>query len=404
MLPDLEDERVGSALVRRLRRPSFSAQIDLISRSTRGGGIFVDGEPLDVDVPAIAIDLVGEALVHGRESLAFLALVDGPWSVAELRVGGQRLSRLPTAGDGWQVVEDAGVRQRLPDVLASVTDARRVLVERDRQARWFALDASVDIDPGAMWDTTPEIFGIIEDVGARLYMRASDDGTPLEACLAQSWWQGYDETAPGPAAELGLGEDAGLLTAMWFDRVDTAMPLPSPEGHLIASSVVGPGVRVPVPAGWAADPGEDGGSYWVWQDDGRDVADVPSIRITRQRVPDTALPELRDAAPEMVLDAFAAADARSALAGWGREPETVERALVGSARTERPATLLTFRPDFDDSGPHHAIDVVLYVEPWSYLFQHLTPLGDELADRYRFERWLQGVMFLPEDGATGPDG
>lgn len=98
-----------------------------------------------------------------------------------------------------------------------------------------------------------------------------------------------------------------------------------------------------------------------------------------------------------IVDALASNDASSALQGWDREPETVEQTLVhGVGAVEAtPARLLTFRPEFGDEGPHFAIDVVFFVEPWAYLVQHVTPPGEELADRYVFERWLEAVRIDP---------
>jgi hypothetical protein len=156
--------------------------------------------------------------------------------------------------------------------------------------------------------------------------------------------------------------------------------------------VDGLGLDVPVPSAWSSGWATDRTAYWVWLDD--DDGE-PSIRITRDRVPAEGLRQIRASgvSTDDVLDALAASDASSALEGWGRRPETVERASVGRSGTDAPipARLLTFRPDFEDTGPHVAIDVVFFVEPWTYLVQHLTKPGDEIGDRYRFERWLEGV-------------
>jgi hypothetical protein len=244
-----------------------------------------------------------------------------------------------------------------------------------------------------MWDNTTDIFGVIKDARAALWLSADARGVPLLACLAQSWWQGYDETAPGPAAAMGLGEDASLLSVVRFERVGAAPPVPSGMPAMSEVHVRDLGLRLPVPAGWSSEWGTDDSTYWLWPGD--DASTGPSIRISRWRLPDEALRQIVDvgASADDVADALAANDAASALQGWQREPETVERSVVRPVAGDEaiPARLLTFRPEFADDGPRFATDVVFFAEPWAYLVQHLTPPGDELADRYRFERWLEGV-------------
>jgi len=269
-------------------------------------------------------------------------------------------------------------------------------VEGDSTAHWFELETLIDVPPGVMWNNTTDVFGIIEDARAALFVSADARGVPLLACLVQSWWQGYDDTAPGPAFEMGLGEDASLLSVIRFDRLGSAPGVPSANASMSEIEVGDLGLHVPVPVGWAAEWAEDGSVYWLWPGD--DYTAGPSIRMSRRRVTDETLLLFRDsgATADDIADALAAHDAASALEGWQREPETIERAVVHQVGADKgdeviPARLLTFRPELDGYGPRFGADVVFFAEPWSYLIQHLTPPGDELADRYRFERWLESL-------------
>jgi hypothetical protein len=395
-----EDTRIAAALIRTLRNPDFSAVLEFQSRNTRGGAMMADGQALQISTPAIGIDFVGRAVVHGPDSLAFLAMSGGPWSLADLRRGELHLRREPAGEGGWQVALASDAQDRLPSVLSSVRAASPLPVRGNADTHWFELDLTRAASPGAMWDNTTDIFGVIEDARAALWLAADDQGIPLAACLVQSWWQGYDDTAPGPAGAMGLGEDAALVSVIRFDEVGSAPSLPLGELPMSELPVRALDVSLPVPEGWTSDWSTDDEAYWLWRDDSdRDIGDVPSIRVSRSRVAEEGRRQIRDAGltAEDVVDALAANDVSSALEGWHREPETLERALIRRADGDEatPARLLTFRPDFDDSGPHAAIDVVFYDEPWAYLIQHLTPSGDELADRYLFERWLEGVRIDP---------
>src|SRR5262245_33944577 len=50
----------GAALLDRLTDPNLRATVDFVSRNIRGGGVVLaDGEPIDVDVPDLVIDVRG---------------------------------------------------------------------------------------------------------------------------------------------------------------------------------------------------------------------------------------------------------------------------------------------------------------------------------------------------------
>jgi hypothetical protein len=283
-------------------------------------------------------------------------------------------------------VDAAGLR--LSDALANASAATPVAAPAGQDGYWYALQTSFDMGPGIMWDNTRDLFPVLRDADAELFIEVADDGTPVAACLKQSWWQGMDDL---------FGEEASMMSAVRFTRVGSAPPLPPvswPSEREQASAL---DMELPVPQGGESK--WDGEIFWVWLDD---EDELPRLCVTRSRIPDEALGYLRELPVEQVLELRAQNDAASAKAGWNRDPSTVEPARIGGTDGEAPvlARLLTFHPDVDGLGTVLAIDVVAYVDPWEYHFQYLAPIDNELADRYL----LEGVRFLcsPHGGDACP--
>jgi hypothetical protein len=184
----------------------------------------------------------------------------------------------------------------------------------------------------------------------------------------------------------GVSAEEPALTEIF-----TALPFwSSPSEH---ERVAGLDLEIQTPPRWQSSWDADDGRYWLWRDD-EDT--LPSLSIHRALLPDPFLVQLRELPVEQVLDALASIASTDARRAWNRDPETTEVAQIGGADSEVavPARLLTYRPDFDDIGPGFAIDVVAFVDPWAYAIQLVTASGDELADRYVFERILKGVRFI----------
>ena len=387
------DARRAAALIDHLQGPESSYELAFRTRMARGGAIFADGEQMDIDVPVVTADFVGNALVDRSDYLAYLALSNGPWSLAEMRRDGDLRSRWPTAELPWQTVAAAGeTAVRLPDALANATSAVLVAAPAGQDGHWYALQTSADMGPGIVWDNTRDLFPVLRDVEANLFIEAAEDGSPVRACLDQGWWQGYDDV---------FGEDSSMRSAIRFTRVGSAPPLPPVSWPSELARAGALDLEVPVPLG--GETKSDGDVFWVWLDD---QDELPSLRIARSRIPNEGLVSLRQATIEQVLEGMAQYDAASAKVGWNTDPLTVEPARIGGAggETPVPARLLTFHPQVDGFGTVVAIDIVAFVDPWSYHFQYLAPLENELSHRYLLERTLEGIRFLcsPDGGAACP--
>jgi hypothetical protein len=394
ILPGEEAEADKSmALLDHLRNPASSYELAFRTRLARGGAIFGDGEQLDVEVPVVTADFLGNALIDGPDYLAFVALANGPWSLAEMRRDGVLRTSLPVAEQSWraEAVVDPAVL-RLSDVLASATAAVPVAAPAGQGGHWYALQTPVDMGPGIMWDNTHSLFPVVRDADAELFIEATEDGMPLRACLAQSWWQGMDDV---------FGEDAGMQSAINFTRAGSTPPLPPVEWPSDLERANALDIEVPVPHGGEARVDDD--LFLIWLDD-EDV--LPHLSATRRLLPDDALAYLRELPVEQVLELLASADAASAKAGWNRDPSSITSGLIGGSDGEAPvhARLLTFYPEFDEFGTVLAIDVVSFVDPWEYNFRYQARTDNELAYRYLLERTLEGVRFLcsPEAGGACP--
>lgn len=376
-----EGDPRADALVAMLSDPAFTAVIDFTSRNIRGGGMFVDGQPLDTDVPVVTVDIPGRALLGGGDWLAYRSLAGGTWAHGELRRGDRQEEHFGTA---WQPLDTSrATNPRLPEVLASVVAARPATDAPSGPGHWYDVSTSAVIGPGAMWDV---VFPVIRDTSSALRVAVDDDGRPLAGCLAQAWWQGYDET---------IGEDAALLTAIRFSETGGHSRVPLATPVLDPVSVPQLDLHLGRPEGWEAVLDEESGAYWLWRPD---QDGLPSIRVTRERFPGRVLRSIGDMPVESILDGLAVADAEDGKATWEQDPASIEPASFGGDDPAAPAVpgrLVVFHPDFGDIGPHTLIDALAWVPPYRYLFQLVTPIPDELPDRYVFEHVLQTVSFDP---------
>ena len=218
---DEADKRRAGALIARLRDPEASYELSFRSRNTRHGAIYGDGEQFDVDVPALFLDNVGDALVDGSDHLAFIASRESRWSFAEMRRDGMRCTRFAPAEQLWGGKGVGGPGPvRLPDAMARTSAATSVTTPTGLDGHWYEVTMSADLGPGLMWDSTREVFEIIRDVDARLLIDVDDDGMPVMACLWQAWWQGE------VIEEFVVGEDASLASAIRIEHMGSAPALP----------------------------------------------------------------------------------------------------------------------------------------------------------------------------------
>jgi hypothetical protein len=385
---DEGDERRAGALIARLRDPGASYGLTFRSRNTRHGGLFVDGEPADTDVLALQLDMLGSAVVERPDHLAFIGSFESRWSYAEMRRDDELRVRFGLEDRGWGSDSTGGsTTTRLPDALARVKTATPVALD----GHWYEVTTSADLGPGSMWDSTREVFEVIEDVETRLLIETDDDGTPVMACLWQAWWQGD----VGIPEDTVIGEDASLASAVRIDHVGSAPALPPKSWPIELVQVDELDIEVAVPIG--AEVNRRDGRFWAWLGD---KGSLPRLRASRMRVPDSGLGALRSMWPEDVLEAIAQEYATSARSGWDVDPLTVEYAWIGGADGTEPvpARLLTYIPELDDGETYAAIDVVTYLEPWIYHFQLLASIDDQVASRYLLERTLEGTRFLCSEG------
>lgn len=376
---------IARSLVGILTDPRFTARVDFRSIQVRMGGMSADGEQLDAQAPGVSLMTVGSALLSGPDELVFHALTNGPWAMAELRRGESRFVHHPTTGTVWRRVRDRDAAVfRLPDLLSAVSDARRAPASEAPQGRWYDMTTMVAADPTTMWIDRLRGYPVIREAQAGLRVATDESGTPTAACLVQGWWQGVDEQQ---------GEYVTVMSAMTFRDVGSALALPSPDLELTMRRVPELGLRIGVPDGWATRWDAEGAVFSMWRDD-EDGA--PVLMVRGYQITGDALKTLRKATTDQVVDSLVPYDVQSAKEGWGRDPLTVEMATIGTGKKGRAVTtgrLLLFLPDFGDTGPAVGLDVVTWREPWAYFIQFITPRGDDLPDRYLFERILESVRF-----------
>lgn len=215
------------------------------------------------------------------------------------------------------------------------------------------------------------------------------------ACLAQRWWQGYDDT---------LGEDAALWTVMRFTTTGSGIPDPiqlltlgtSPELEL----------EIAAPTGWVSDYDDSASTLWMWRDD---EDGLPSIQVRRTEMSDLGLAAIADMSRDQVLDALAQLDAQDVEGAWSDGAASIEMTTLGGADggLVMPARMLVFHPRFTDIGTHTVVDTIAWAAPYQYLLQMTTAVEDEVPDRYLLDRVLETVRFTvpsrPVGGSPSPD-